>query len=85
MDDNAADAEKQRWRSIRDKVFGAKALTREQKAAAWKQLIQQELSLVERLLDVEANELTDVLLGEVSGKSLLTVVLTAASAAALHW
>ena len=78
MSSNAADdapnaAVDARWRAVKNTVFGAAGLTMEQKAAAWKQLRQQVLHFVEGLLDVEGDELTAVLLGEITGECLLSV------------
>lgn len=66
--EGATYAEGQRWQTISDKVFGADNLSNKQKAAAWKQLCQQSLPLVEELLDVSSEQLTAVLLNEIPGE-----------------
>ena len=64
----ATDDARQRWATIRDKVFGAESLSDQEKAAAWKQLTKQELPLVELLVDVTPEQLTAVLRNKISGE-----------------
>lgn len=66
------EADKQRWRIIKNKVFGAEKLTSQQQAAAWMQLTEKDLSYVERLLDVEPEELVEVLRCASAGKQFLS-------------
>lgn len=72
MTSNTADDEGQRWDIVQEKVFNADELTLDQKAAAWNQLAAQDLSSVERRLNVPPERLTAVLRANISGKCLLS-------------
>ena len=72
----ATDDARQRWATIRDKVFGAQELSDKEKAAAWKQLRQHDLQFVEGLLDVTSQQLTAVLRNEIPGECWQCAALT---------